>query len=235
MTVWILGRPARTCVAPLAPSIDSRKWRSAAPTNTFANESILWVPTVIHGGHIAEFGDSFFALHGRASVISRITVLLIVLALTMNLVQADEEWIVREDGVGLVKVGMTLTDLNKVLGEKHSMPKNKEDQGCFYVRSVEHPHVAFMIEDGRLVRVDVDGPGIPTAEGIQIGDSEEHARQVYGGRARVEAHHYIPGGHYLTVRSKDGRYGIRFETEKGKIQRFYAGRFAAVQYVEGCL
>jgi hypothetical protein len=177
----------------------------------------------------------FSALNGRVDVISRITVLLIALALTRSSVQANEEWIVRDDGVGPVKVGMTLPELNKVLGENHSMPKNKGDQGCFYVRPAGHAHVAFMIEDGRFVRVDVDGPGISTAEGIQAGDSEEHVRQVYGGRAKVEAHHYIPGGHYLTVRSGDGRYAIRFETEKGKIQRFYAGRFAAVQYVEGCL
>jgi hypothetical protein len=169
-------------------------------------------------------------------MISRVSIFLVVVALlSMSMVQADEDWVIREDGVGPVKIGMTLPELNTVLHQRFSMPKDKDEQACFYVKPTKHPHIAFMIEDGRLSRADVDGPGISTTEGIQVGDSEEHARRVYGPRLKVEPHKYFEDGHYLTVRSTDGRYGIRFETEKGKIQRFYAGRFKAVQYVEGCL
>jgi len=167
---------------------------------------------------------------------SRVSLCLaVVTLLSIGIAQADEDWVVREDGIGPVKVGLTLPQLNAVLDEKFSMPRNKDDQACFYVHSGRHAHIAFMIEDGRLSRVDVDSPGIPTTEGIQVGDSEKQARLLNGSKLKVEAHHYIPYGHYLTLRSGDGNYGIRFETEKGKIQRFYAGRFEAVQYVEGCL
>lgn len=169
-------------------------------------------------------------------MISRAPITLAVIALlSMSTVQADEDWVIRQDGVGPVTIGMTLPQLNAVLHETFSMPRNKDDQGCFYVKPTRHAHIAFMIEDAHLSRVDVDGPGISTAEGIQVGDSEERARRVYGARMKVEPHKYIEDGHYLTVRSTDGRYGIRFETEKGKIQMFYAGRFESVQYVEGCL
>jgi len=51
---------------------------------------------------------------------------------------------------------------------------------------------------------------------------------------KVTGHQYIDTGHYLTVRSADGRYGIRFETDKGKIIEYYAGTYEAIQYVEGC-
>lgn len=92
-----------------------------------------------------------------------------------------------------------------------------------------------MIENGSLSRVDVYSPGIATAEGVQVGDSEEHARRVYGSKLKTEPHAYNPEeGHHLTVRSTDGRFGIRFETEKGRIQSFYAGRYKSVQYIEGC-
>ena len=57
----------------------------------------------------------------------------------------------------------------------------------------------------------------------------------YGTGLKVEPHQYIDDGHYLTIRSRDGRYGMSFETERGKITSFYGGRFEAVQYVEGCL
>lgn len=67
-----------------------------------------------------------------------------------------------------------------------------------------------------------------------MGDSEKHALEVYGPDVKVEEHKYTPSGHYLTVRKKDSPYGIRFEADKGKIEEFYAGRFEAIQYVEGC-
>jgi len=39
----------------------------------------------------------------------------------------------------------------------------------------------------------------------------------------------------LTLRSADQRYGMRFETEAGKVTTFYAGKYEAEQYVEGCV
>jgi hypothetical protein len=87
-------------------------------------------------------------------------------------------WVVREDGVGPVKIGMSLSQLNAVLHARFALPDNKEDQGCFYVNPARHAHLAFMIENGRLVRIDVDGAGIATGEGIAVGDAEERVRRM---------------------------------------------------------
>ena len=144
---------------------------------------------------------------------------------------AADGWVIRQDGVGPAKIGMTLPQLNTALHEGFAVPKKKEDQACFYVTATKHPQVSFMIENRRLVRVDVDKSGVPTTEGVQVGDSEAHVKQVYGSRLKVEPHHYTDG-HYLTLRSGD--QGIRFETDEGKISTFYAGTFEAIQYVEGC-
>jgi hypothetical protein len=148
----------------------------------------------------------------------------------------NDRWIVRPDSFGPVKIGMTLEQVNAVLHENFSVPEHNEDQGCFYVAPKMHPHVAFMIENGRLVRIDVDTPDVPTPEGVQVGDSEQRAKNVYGTRLKIEPHAYTSdeGGHYLTVRSQDGRYGTRFETDGKKIESYYAGRFSAIQYIEGC-
>jgi hypothetical protein len=165
----------------------------------------------------------------------RLFILFATLALAgANVLRADDVWVVREDGVGPAKVGMTLSQLNTALGEKFVMPWRKDDQTCFFVKPAKHPHFAFMIENGRFSRVDVDAPGISTSEGIHIGNSEAQARRVYGARMKVEPHAYIEGGHYLTVRSADGRFGTRFETSNGKIISFYAGRFESIQYIEHC-
>jgi len=129
---------------------------------------------------------------------------------------------------------MKLSQLDLVFQEKSSMPTAEDEQGCFYVESSKHPHIGFMIIDGRLARIDVDSSVVATSSGIRVGDLESRALKVYGSKLKVQSHQYIDNGHYLTIRSSSGRYGIRFETDQGKITTFYAGLYDAIQYVEGC-
>jgi hypothetical protein len=81
-------------------------------------------------------------------------------------------WVVREDGVGPVKIGRSLSPLNAALHEKFAMPENKDHQPCLYVTSTRHPVVSFMIVDGVVERADVDAAGVSTVDGIQVGDSK---------------------------------------------------------------
>ncbi|HEY2390175.1 MAG TPA: hypothetical protein VGK22_03300 [Candidatus Angelobacter sp.] len=148
---------------------------------------------------------------------------------------ASSAWVVRFNSTGPVKIGMSLSQLNAALHEKFSMPEDKDEQACFYAEPAKHPGVAIMIEKGYVTRVDVFRPDISSAEGIRIGDSEARAKQVYGNKLKIEPHAYTgPEGHYLTARSSDGLYGIRFETDGKKILSFYAGKKAAISYIEGC-
>jgi hypothetical protein len=160
--------------------------------------------------------------------------ILAVLAVTLGTTPANDTWIVREDGAGPVRVGMSLPQLNAMLHEKLPLPPAKDDQACFYVSTKKQPKLSFMMLEGRLARIDVKDPGVKTPRGIQVGDSENHALQVYGRRLKASPHKYIDNGHYLTAKSSDGDYGIRFETEDGKITTYYAGRFDAIQLVERC-
>src|SRR5450631_931085 len=134
-------------------------------------------------------------------IANKLTLLAVLAIVSINTALAGDKWTVREDGIGPVKVGMSLSLLNALLHERFSMPGNSEDQGCFYVKPAKHPGIAFMIENGRLVRIDVITAGIPTADGIQVADSEGHALRVYGDRLKVGGHPYAGWeGHYLTVR-----------------------------------
>jgi hypothetical protein len=163
---------------------------------------------------------------------NRFAILLILMCLASDSLAADT-WIIRYEGAGPVKIGMTLAQLSATLHEKLSEQESGSED-CFYVTAPGHDHIGFMIVKGRLVRIDVTAPGIATASGFQVGDSEARALKIYGLRMKVTPHQYVDTGHYLTIRSTDGHYGIRFETDQGKITGYYAGTYEAIQYVEGC-
>lgn len=150
--------------------------------------------------------------------------------------QVTSEWTLSPARFGPVKIGTTLPQLSKLLGEDFEPPENmqnKDRQRCFDVTPAKSPHVSFMIEDGRLARIDIDAPGISTAAGVQVGDSEESAFKAYQGRLKVEPmHDGGPGSHYLTLRENSN--GLRFETDHGKVEAMYAGRFEAIIYDTGC-
>lgn len=94
---------------------------------------------------------------------------------------ASKPWVVRFDGVGPVRVGMTLAQLDAILRDQPSRSA-EEMQGCFYVESEKHPHLKFMVIDGHVARVDVEERGVSTSSGIQVGDSDKRPRRVYGSR-----------------------------------------------------
>ncbi len=180
----------------------------------------------------AQLFDSAVAMNlKRTSLLLRRSLLLGLLLAGTSL--ADDAWVIREEGVGPVKIGMTLAQLSATLHQKLSEEEGGSEN-CFYVNARDHDQVSFMIINGRLARIDVDAPGVATSAGIQVGDSEARARNAYGNRMKVTAHFYIDDGHYLTAQLADGRYGVRFETASGKIVRYYAGKYDAIQYVEGC-
>ncbi len=141
---------------------------------------------------------------------------------------------VRFDGVGPVRVGMDLSELNKVLRTSYSKPSDTDQQGCFYIEVPGQTGILLMLLDGHVARVDVDNASTRTTAGVHNGDSEARAQELYGKQLQTEPHKYVETGHYLTVLSADGKYGVRFETDKGSITRYYAGTKAAISLVEGC-
>ena len=147
---------------------------------------------------------------------------------------AAKPWVIRLDGAGPVKIGMTLAQLSAALKEDFSMPTDEDEKVCFYAETSKHPGIAFMVENGRVSRVDVRERGPSTAAGVRVGGPEALVMKVYGQRLKVEQHAYDPEAHYLTLYSANGRYGLRFETGDGKITSFYAGERHAIAYIEGC-
>ena len=140
-----------------------------------------------------------------------------------------------EHGLGPLRTGMTIAEATTALGGALVVPVEYDTAGCDYATWRGGPRgVHVMIDQGRIARVEVDSGSVATAAGARIGDSEERIRSLYPGRVTVTPHKY-EDGRYLTVNGVgDSSAAIVFETSKGRVTRYRAGRRPAVDYVEGC-
>jgi hypothetical protein len=151
------------------------------------------------------------------------------------------------EGLGSVRIGMTVAEAEKALGAKLNIQYFEEGDrmscGTGARADGKSGDVSYMVMKGRIVRIAVmrveDGsPSIPvvrTIKGIGLGASEAQVKSAYGGLVKVEPHPYgTENDHYLIVDTPDRKRGLIFETEEGRVSSFRAGVYPEVGYIEGC-
>jgi hypothetical protein len=156
---------------------------------------------------------------------------------TAPLSEAEAEpWTIRLDGVGPVRFGMALADARAALRDSLIVAPPGGECG-FSVPRGAPTGVRFMVEQGKIVRVDVDSSGVRTAAGAEVGMSEADVRDRYPVGLRVLPHKYDPKGRYLVLQGTvpaDSARRLIFETDGQRVVRYRAGITPAVEYVEGC-
>ncbi|MBO9716911.1 MAG: hypothetical protein J7507_08870 [Pseudoxanthomonas sp.] len=114
-----------------------------------------------------------------------------------------------------------------------------EAGGCHFLFQQPRPAhgygTAFMIEDGRFVRMDVDDPAATAPGGGRVGMDATEIAALYPGRVEERPHKYVEGAKYLRV-SRDGSATVLlFETDaQGRVRSWRIGQPPQVDYVEGC-
>jgi hypothetical protein len=145
-------------------------------------------------------------------------------------------WIVAPQGVGPVRFGMTIADARAAVGDP--LANVPADGSCYLVTPARTPGgVTFMVENGRVVRVDVETHAVATDHGATVGHSEVVVKERYGDSLVVTPHKYDPKGRYLTFvpPGPDGsRFRVVFETNGIRVTSYRAGILPAVEYVERC-
>lgn len=147
----------------------------------------------------------------------------------------SSQWIARFDGLGPVVVGLSVTEATARYGAGFVLPADAD--GCGYVAIPGGPLGAMaMIENDRLVRIDVYDARIATDRGIRIGDTEADVRRAYPGLVRQEDHPYSgPEWHYLVVTpASDSMYKLVLETNGWRVVSYRVGLAKPVEYIEGC-
>ena len=150
------------------------------------------------------------------------------------------------DGIGPIKIGMTLAQASAAVGKPVELDPNYILDDCASAEVKGGPKgLAFMVlRDGasapwKIFRANVHEGAIATVSGIRVGATEAEVKAAYSGKGGsyiVSPHPYTgPEGHYLTY-DTDGKGGklLIFETDGKKVTSFRAGDEGAVQAIEGC-
>lgn len=133
-------------------------------------------------------------------------------------------------GIGELRVGMTYTQAERVTGRTASY---ESFGGCTEgTLSGGAPEVTLQGDGEVIQRIDA-GPGVRTAAGVAIGDTEARVRQVYAG-AEVRPSYYDPQGHWLVVRPAGSAYQLLFETDGTRVTALRTGLVDVVEAPEGC-
>lgn len=156
--------------------------------------------------------------------------------------------------VGPVVVGMTLEQISAAAGvaltRQPDFDQAMAEKKCAYVSPSTIPGyvpppdsgnkspLAFMIADGKLVRIDILGGDFATAQGIKVGSDEASVLEAYGSGEPLPPRAFIgPPYRYLTAtpkEEKDKNYRMVFESDGAKVVNYRVGQLPYVEHKQGC-
>lgn len=148
-------------------------------------------------------------------------------------VPTKDAWVVTYQGIGEVRTGMTVDQVNTALKDDLGIPAMRSD--CEYMSPRNEPKgVSFLFENGTLSVIDVKSGTVKTVEGAGIGDTETTVDSLYRGQVVTQPAKYTSGHRLIVTPKTGGDHRIVFETDGMKVTQFSSGREPAVEYVEGC-
>lgn len=150
---------------------------------------------------------------------------------------APAPWVITPDGLGPLKIGMTIEEASKALGSPLSIdPHDQEAVNCSELDVPNRAGAGMIFEDRRLTRVEIFGSSrLKTSRGIRLGSTESNVKAKYAPIEDVpQAYDDLPAKDLTWWVKKDVR-GIRFQTDTTRhVIAIFAGSHA-IRYIEGCL
>ena len=159
-------------------------------------------------------------------------------------VQLTERSKLAINGIGPIRVGMTVDEASRAAGVKLVFVMNGPDAySCSYFRPQTEPKgINFMVTKGRIARIDISDKRITTIRGAKIGDTLDRIISLYPGQIQIIKAPLTsrPEGNskHLTFVPKDAadkNYRIIFETTFDRVREFRSGKLPEVEFLEGCL
>ncbi|GAB2492941.1 lectin [Pseudoxanthomonas sangjuensis] len=143
------------------------------------------------------------------------------------------------EGFGPAEFGASAEEVRMAWGGDLGDAAPSEPGGCHYLipatQAKQGYKIAFMIEGGKFVRIDVASGQIAAPGGGRIGMSAAELQRLYGNALSPMPHKYVEGGHYLSVAGDAAPGRLVFETDaNGKVTEWRVGVPPQVDYIEGC-
>lgn len=143
-------------------------------------------------------------------------------------------------GLGPVRVGMTVPEAEAAAGMKlPGEPDPAISPDCYFVEPESGiPGVGFMVNEGRIGRVDVYASGtVTTQSGARIGMTEQEIIALFSDRIEESFEYRVDGKAlvFVPVDEVDRDFRVVFEVDGGFVTGMRGGILPAVQLNEGCL
>lgn len=138
---------------------------------------------------------------------------------------------------GPIHIGMQVAEARRLLvklGRKNLPGTSKvAKEECDHYQASND--LSFMVEHGRIVRIETREQNVVTPSGIRVGTSLERVRKVFGSRAEDFRQHYSDdeNDHTIVLVSGDKRFAIRVEGNQ-TVSEMYVGDEGYIRYAEGC-
>ncbi|MES2579927.1 MAG: hypothetical protein V4552_05215 [Pseudomonadota bacterium] len=148
--------------------------------------------------------------------------------------------VINFEGFGPAKFGDNEELVRMSWGPPLNASKPAVGATCYYLyldpKPENHQEIAFMFEDGKFVRYDVDDPKWVAPGNIVVGDTMDKVLQAHAGHIQNQPHKYIEGAHTLVVTPLEkSNASLIFEIDANNIViNWRIGVSPQVYYVEGC-
>lgn len=160
-------------------------------------------------------------------------------------IKTNDPKVINFEGFGPAKFGDNEESVRMSWGRPLTASKPAVGATCYYLyldpKPDTHQQIAFMFEDGKFVRYDVDDPKWVAPGNIVVGDTIAKVLQAHAGHVQNQPHKYIEDAHTLVVTptvlssSQKSNASLIFETDANNLViNWRIGVSPQVYYVEGC-
>lgn len=146
--------------------------------------------------------------------------------------------VLTDDGLGPIKIGMTVNQISGILGVDITEVKNQYNEGdCYSYMLGENPlyfgEIRFLVNDGTLGVISVYTDKIETDRGLSTSNTLQEAETIYKGLLKKGKTHY--GDIELSISYPETGTKMKVVGTEKTIHYLEIGRKPEIDFVEGCL
>lgn len=144
-------------------------------------------------------------------------------------------WSVTLEAAGPVRFGMKANEASAAVSATTANAAPTDSACRYWIPQGAPAGLRLMMENGIVVRADVDSAGITTMSHLGVGSPVESVVVAFGPSLQVSPHKYQweEGWRYLSF-GDDSTHRLIFTVDSHVVRSWRAGLVPAVDYVEGC-